>query len=472
MSTPRHIEALKSAKNCPVWHDPAIMPEVQPALDGDTSCELLIVGGGFTGLWAAMQARERSPEADIVLIEQTFVADGASGRCGGMLNQSLAHGESNVAHRFADEAEQLEELGEQNVRELLDTLERYGIDARYENTGFLDVAVDPDSVQALRSDYEEEKEAGEDVVWFDRDAVREQVNSPRFHAGLWHRGSKDGIVDPARLCWGLKDVLLNRLGVRIFEGTRLLSVKPLGETGMTAHCGNGVIDCARVLLATNAFTSSVSRFRRTIIPVWDYQIATEPLTEEQLERINWGKSRQALDTYRKMFHYFRMTRDNRITFGGGGQVRYYFNRGTDRRLGDKQKAYETLADEFFRMFPQLSDVKFSHKWGGIIATSTRFCMVPGTAYEGRLAWVGGYTGSGVAPSRFGARIGIEMLGYQPSEILEMKFVTRKAIPWAPEPFRWLGVRFTQKALIKADRNGGKRGLWLRFLDKLGLGFTC
>ena len=173
-----------------------------------------------------------------------------------------------------------------------------------------------------------------------------------------------------------------------------------------------------------------------------------------------------------MFHYFRMTKDNRITYGGGAAVRYYFNRGIDEKFAEVPDLYEQLAQEFFATFPQLDDVKFSHKWGGIIATSTRFCMVPGVAYDGRLAWSVGYTGHGVGASRFGARIGIELLGYQPSDILEMQFVTAKALPWAPEPFRWLGVKFTQNALIKADKNGGKRGLWLKFLDMLGLGFTC
>jgi glycine/D-amino acid oxidase-like deaminating enzyme len=225
-------------------------------------------------------------------------------------------------------------------------------------------------------------------------------------------------------------------------------------------------------MATNAYTSSISKIRNSVIPVWDYQIATEPLTEEQLEKIAWGKSRHALSDFGNMFHYFRMTKDNRITYGGGGAVRYYFNRGIDEHFADVPDLYEQLAQEFFATFPQLDDVKFSHKWGGIIATSTRFCMVPGVAYDGRLAWSVGYTGHGVGASRFGARIGIELLGYQPSDILEMQFVTKKALPWAPEPFRWLGVTFTQNALIKADKNGGKRGLWLKFLDMLGLGFTC
>jgi len=241
---------------------------------------------------------------------------------------------------------------------------------------------------------------------------------------------------------------------------------------MRANCEGGVIHSDKIMMATNAFTSSIAKIRRSVIPVWDYQIATEPLSEEQLEKIAWGKSRHALSDFGNMFHYFRMTKDNRITYGGGGAVRYYFNRGIDEKFADVPDLYEQLAEEFFATFPQLDDVKFSHKWGGIIATSTRFCMVPGVAYDGRLAWSVGYTGHGVGASRFGARIGIEMLGYQPSDILQMQFVTAKALPWAPEPFRWLGVKFTQNALIKADKNGGKRGLWLRFLDMLGLGFTC
>jgi glycine/D-amino acid oxidase-like deaminating enzyme len=242
---------------------------------------------------------------------------------------------------------------------------------------------------------------------------------------------------------------------------------------MRANCEGGVIHSDKILLATNAYTSTIGRIRRSVIPVWDYQIATEPLTDEQLDRIRWGKaSRHALSDYTNMFHYFRLTKDNRITWGGGGAVRYYFNNGIDNKFMDATARYEQLAREFFEMFPQLDDVNFSNRWGGIIATSTRFCMVPGVAYDGRLAWSVGYTGHGVGASRFGARIGIELLGYEPSDVIKMQFVTRKSLPWAPEPFRWLGVKFTQIALIKADKNGGKRGLWLKFLDMLGLGFTC
>ena len=469
----QHLEALKDSVVRPLWHDPEIMPETLAPIASDEKCELLIVGGGFTGLWAAMQVKERNPEADIILIEQTFIGDGASGRCGGFLSSTLVHGETNAEHRFADEADQLQELGIQNMKELLETLERYEIDARYEKTGEMFVALNPESAERLYEEYKEEIAADDDVVWYDQDAVREQINSPMAFAGVWERGGQDGVIDPARLCWGLKDVLVNQLGVRIFEGTKLLSVEPLGDQAMQARCEGGVIRSDKVLMATNAFTSTIGKIRRSVIPVWDYQIATEPLTDEQMERIAWGKtSRHALADHVNMFHYFRLTKDNRITWGGGGAVRYYFNNGIDEKFMDATDCYEQLAREFFEMFPQLQDVKFSHRWGGIIATSTRFCMVPGVAYDGRLAWSVGYTGHGVGASRFGARIGIELLGYQPSDVINMQFVTRKSLPWAPEPFRWLGVTLTQRALVKADRNNDRRGLWLKFLDRLGLGFTC
>ncbi len=466
-----HLEALKDAKACPLWHDTDLMPDPLPALASDEKCELLIVGGGFTGLWAAIQVKERNPDAEVILIEQTCIADGASGRCGGFLRSSIAHGETNIEHQFPGEAERLQQLGAQNMREYLETLERYNIDAHYEQVGETEVALDPESAIRLRAEYEEARADGEDVVFFDKDAIRAEVNSPAFYAGMWYRGGRDGVIDPARVCWGLKEALL-QLGVRIFEGTRLLDLEPVGKDGMRAGCEGGVIHSDKVLLATNGFPSILSQIRRSVVPVWDYQLATEPLTEEQIDKIAWPRSRHALADYNNMFHYFRLTKDNRITWGGGSSVRYYFNGGTDPGLADAPACYEQLAREFFEYFPQLEGVKFSNKWGGIIATSTRFCMVPGVAYDGRVAWSVGYTGHGVGASRFGARIGIELLGYQPSDILKLQFVTKKALPWAPEPFRWIGIRLTQSALIKADKNGGRRGLWLRFLDMMDMGFTC
>ena len=261
----KHVQALQDAVTRSLWHDPEIMPKPLPAIASDEQCELLIVGGGFTGLWAAMQAKERRPEADIILIEQTFVGDGASGRCGGFLSTSLAHGQTNTAYRFPDEAERLDELGSTNMRELLETLQRYDIDARYEQTGEMFVALNTEAAQDLHTEYQEAREDGDDVVWFDQEAVRKEVNSPLYHAGMWDRSGQDGVVDPARLCWGLKDVLVNLLGVRIFENTRLLDIEPLGEDRMRASCEGGVIESKKVLWQP---TLSPARSQKSVVPLF------------------------------------------------------------------------------------------------------------------------------------------------------------------------------------------------------------
>lgn len=467
---PSHVNALKDSIYRPVWYDDSGKPDPLPPLGGNATCQLLIVGGGFTGLWAALQAKERMPELDIVLVERTFIGDGASGRNGGFLEATLTHGATNSDYHFPGESQRLHELGEQNLREFLETLDRYQIDAQYEKTGVMTVALDNAVVQELRKKYEAEKAQGGDVVWFDRDAIRREIDSPTYLAGLWRRDGEDGVIHPGRLCWGLKETILS-LGVRIFEGTAVQDMTPEGN-GMRTTCAGGVIRSDRVLIATNAFPNPLATVRKQIIPVWDYQIATEPLNDQQLDAIGWGKSRHAMTDEVNMFHYYRLTKDNRITWGGGGSVCYYFGGRTDSGVADDRGRFEQLAKEFLETFPQLEGVRFTHRWSGIIATSTRFCMVPGATYGGRVAWALGYTGLGVGAARFGARIGLELLGYQPSDILDMQFVRRKAMNWLPEPIRWIGVTLTRHELARADRNGGKRGLWLKLLDRLNMGFAC
>ena len=465
-----HIEALKESVFRPVWFEDDDRPAPLPPLDGDTTCQLLIVGGGFTGLWAAIQAKERMPDLNIILVEQTFIGDGASGRNGGFLSSSLTHGETNSNYHFPGEGDRLYDLGQTNMKGFIDTLDRYKIDAHYEKVGETTVATNDAMVAQLRQQYEAEKAVGDDVVWFGRDEMQQQVNSPTYLAGLWRRDGLDGVVHPGRLCWGLKKTIVS-LGVQIYESTPVRGLTLDGK-GMATTCDNGIIKSDKVLMATNAFRSPLPQIRKQVIPVWDYQIATEPLNNEQLSTIGWGQSRHAISNAANMFHYYRITKDNRITWGGGGAVSYYYASRTDQSVADDQHRFERLAKEFLETFPQLAGVKFTHRWSGIIATSTRFCMVPGTAYDGRVAWSIGYTGLGVGATRFGARIGLELLGYQPSDILQMQFIRKKALNWVPEPFRWIGVTLTRHALSKADANGGKRGLWLKLLDYFNMGFAC
>jgi len=463
-----HLKSLNETQYCPLWHDQDVRPSPGTPLVRDEKCELLIVGGGFTGLWAALQAKERKPDVDVILIESTFIGDGASGRTGGFLVDNLAHGDTNSEYHFPNETERINTLGRQNFKELIESLSRYKINARYENVGSMQIATREHHIDQLREHFEAKQKTGSDVIWFDQNELREKVNSPIYRAGVWNR-NRGGIVDPARLCWELKRVLLS-LGIRIFESTPMLNLKPKG-TGMITTCPNGAIKSEKILIATNAFRSPLSQIRKSTIPVWDYQIATEPLSASQMASIGW-KERMGLSSHDNMFHYYRLTQDNRITWGGGGSVCYYFGSRTDQGVADPQDRFEQLSKTFFETFPQLEGIRFTHRWGGIIASSTRFCMVPGVAYDNRVAWSVGYTGLGVGASRFGARVGLELLGYQPSDILNLQFVKKKALNWPPEPVRWFGVTMSRHALAKADANNGKTGPWLKLMDRLNLGFAC
>ena len=464
-----HIHALADSKYAPLWLDQGERPSPQPPLSGEVHCQLLIVGGGFTGLWAALQARERRPDLDIILIEATEIGDGASGRNGGFLDSSLAHGSLNADVHFPGEEDRLEELGHQNLVEFVESLGRYGIEARYEGVGMLTVATNPSRAAALREVYETEKAEGSDVVWFDREEIRREIDSPTFFAGLWDRDGRDGLVDPGALCYGLKEAALS-LGVRIFEGTPMQALNPDGQ-GMKLTTPAGSIRCDRILMGTNAYPTPIPRARRSVIPVWDYALATEPLSSEQLASVGWQR-RHALGDYVNMFYYSRLTHDNRITWGGGNSVIYHYAGRTGSRVGNDPNRFADLAQQFFETFPQLEGVRFSHRWAGMIASTTCFCMRPGTAFDGRVAWAIGYTGLGVGATRFGARIALELLGYDPTEILEMQFVKKPAMAWPPEPIRWLGVTLTRHEMARADRNNGRRGLWLKLLDRFNLGFAC
>ena len=435
-----------------------------PALAEDERADLLIVGGGFTGLWAAIHAKEDDPDRDIVLLEADAVAEGASGRNGGFADPSLTHGLHNGLHHFPHEIQALEKLGLENHAGYLGALERYGIDAHVEKTGALAVATAAYQVDDMREYFEHLQRFGYEAEYFDRDAVQREVASPIYHAGVWRRAGS--IVDPARVAWGLRDAAL-RLGVRIYEGTR---VGDLGATsqGIEARTGAGSVRADKAVLATNAFRSPVARMRRATIPIWDYVLMSEPLSVSQLGSLGWQR-RQGIGDSGNRFHYYRLTIDNRILWGGYDAI-YPF--GSRIRPEDRQRraSFVGLSERFFRTFPQLEGLRFTHTWGGPIATTTRFCMDVGTAYKRRVSWATGYTGLGVVASRFGARVALDLLDRPEAPHLALRFVQRRPFPWPPEPFRSLAVGLTQRGLAKADRNEGRRGPWLRLLDRLGLGF--
>ncbi|MFJ9405499.1 NAD(P)/FAD-dependent oxidoreductase [Streptomyces sp. NPDC101393] len=464
--TPSAAQALADAEPTPFWLADPDRPAALPALVGDETCDLLVVGGGYSGLWTALIAKERDPDRDVVLIEGAEIGWAASGRNGGFCAASLTHGLGNGMARWPDELARLEDLGIRNLDAIEDAVARYGIDCAFERTGEIDIATEPHQVAELQEAAADAAELGLDRHRFlDEDALRAEVDSPTFRAGLWDR---DGVamLNPARLAWGLKKACLG-LGVRIYERTRGTDLASEG-TGMAVRTPYGRVFARHVALGTNAFPSLVKRVRPYIVPVYDHALMTEPLSEEQLAAIGW-KNRQGLSDSNNHFHYFRITPDHRILWGGydivyryGGGVRSEYDQHPDTSL--------KLARHFFRCFPQLEGLRFTHTWGGAIDTCSRFSAFFGTAHAGRVAYAAGYTGLGVGATRFGAEVMLDLLGGERTERTGLEMVRSKPLPFPPEPLRWAGIGITQWSMTRADSRGGRRNLWLKAMDKVGMGF--
>ena len=294
------------------------------------AADLCIVGGGFTGLWAALEAKARAPEREVVLLEGETIGFGASGRNGGFLSYSLTHGVANGAARFADELTVLERLGREN------------------------------------------------------------------------------------------------------------------------------------------FDGRVASTRRYLAPVYDYVLVTEPLTAAQWSAIGWRRG-QGVSDCANQFHYYRPTADGRILWGGYDAV-YRFGGPVRPELDQREETFARLSQHFFTTFPQLEGLRFSHRWGGAIDTCSRFSVFFGTAHGGRVAYAAGYTGLGVGASRFGAAVALDLLDGRASEATALRYVRRRPVSFPAEPLRWAVIELTRNRLAAADRRAGRRGLWLRCLDRLGLGF--
>ena len=462
---PRIAQSYAGASHRPFWLDNRAAPEPRPPLTADTTADLVIVGGGFTGLWAAIQAKEDDPSSDVVLVEAETIAFGGSGRNGGFCDATLTHGLPNGIDRFPGEIETIERMAAENFAGLKATIDRFDIDCDWTPSGSMGVAREEYELAWFHEAVQTGARFGHDIELLGRAATLEEVKSPSYLGAFWR---KDGsaLVDPARLAWGLARAA-RELGVRIHEGTPATALEADGD-GVVVRTPPGRVRAHRAILGTNAYPPLARAIRRYVVPVYDHVLISEPLTEAQWASVGWG-NRQGLFDLTNRFHYYRPTADGRILWGGY-DANYHWNNGVDPRFERRDATYRLLATQFFETFPQLEGIGFSHAWAGVIDTCSRFSVFWGTALKGRAAYAAGYTGMGVGASRFGARVALDLISATQTERTELRFVQKKPVPFPPEPLRWLGIELTIRALARADRRQGRRGPWLKALDAVGLGF--
>lgn len=455
-------EALRSTADAVYWLQQQGSVPTRPELTGDATADIAVVGGGLTGLWAAIRAKQRYPDRDVMLLERSRIGAGGSGRSGGFLSESLTHGLAYGAHLWPDEIATLVTLGRANLDAIADFVRDEGIDADLQLCGKTSVATESHHIEELSDERELYREHGMHATFLGQGGIRADIDSPLVRAGL-RLPEAGGLVDPARLTLGLADSAAAR-EVRIREATPVRSIRDRDHK-LALRCPQGTVTANQVIVATNAFPAPVRRIRKYIVPLWDHVLVTEPLSDAQWKSVGWSEGQGCTDNHRR-FHYFRPTPDGRILWGGFGTA-YYFSGRAPSRVQPTLRHHTALARHFFELFPQLRGLRFTHRWSGAIDSTTRLTPLFGTEYDGRLGYAVGFSGLGVASSRFAADVVLDLLEGADTDRVNLDLVQSAPRPVPPEPLRWPLVRLTQRAKAKADENDGRRGPWLDMLERRG-----
>jgi len=328
--------ALAGTRFTTYWLDSLAAVDDEPPLQHNDQCDLLVVGGGFCGLWAALQAREQDPERNVVLIEAHSVANGASGRPAAIMSTSVMHGIDNTERIFPADVAELERLGRENMDAFSETLERYAIDCDLEWGGEMKVSIGDQGLETIEEDHQLYLKYGHDAVKLDKQAVQAEIHSPIFHGGTWSK-QRCGTVHPGKLVRGLKRAALG-VGVRLYENTPMLATRNTAG-GICVDIPGATITACKVLLATNAWAAGHPHINRRVAAIRDRIVVTEPLGDEQMQKIGWHNRQGIYDT-RTQLNYMRLTADNRILFGG--RLDYFYDNDTD-------PAVDRTAQPFIRL---------------------------------------------------------------------------------------------------------------------------
>ena len=454
---PRLVErALADSEQSVFWLEDAGASSLFPSLTASTCADLTIVGGGYLGLWSAVHAKRRDPGRSVALLEAQTIGWAASGRNGGFCDASLTHGEENGRSRWPEDSDVLERMGADNLDAFEADVHDLSLACEWERTGTLSVAVEDHQVPWLR----------DEPHFLDRAQVRAEIDSPLFLAGSWE-ASSNALVHPARLALELARVA-TELGVEIHEHAAVTGLRRVSSGGVEVSTDRATVTSSHVVLATNHFPSLVRRNRLMTVPVYDYVLMTEPLSDAQLASIGWA-GRQGLGDLANQFHYSRLSADNRILWGGYDAI--YPAGGTLHvRHEDRPESHARLASHFLATFPQLEDVRFTHRWAGAIDTCTQFTAFYGLTHGDRVAHALGFTGLGVGSTRFAAEVLLDLLAGEATERTSLGMVRSRPLPFPPEPLASVGINLTRWSLDRADHRRGRRNLFLRGLDRVGLGF--
>ena len=415
-----------------------------PRLEGETTADVVIVGGGYAGMWTAWLIREAEPNARVVLLERHVCAHGPSGRNGGFAN-SMWFSLASMRRRFGDlGAIGVARAAQAAVVEIGEWCEANGVDAWYRRGGYLQVSTAP----AFDNVWDETvlacEQLGESaaVAPLGADEVAVRCASPVFRAGALFPGS--ATVNPALLGLGLRAKLCEA-GVEVFEDSRVSGLE-VGEGAVTVRGSHGSVRAGQVVLASGGAQAAVEPLRRRLTLTSSHMVMTEPVPEV-LDELGWTGGECITDA-RHMLHYFRTTPDGRIAFGwGGGRV--VAGARLDGRAEVDHDLGRQVGRHLVRFFPQLEGRRIEHAWGGPIDVSPSHTPIVGSL-DDRVHYAFGFTGNGVGPSRMVAHALASLALDRRDAHSRLAIVEPRPLRVPPEPFRYAGGTIIRHALLRKE----------------------
>jgi len=425
----------------------------RPGLDGSIDVDVAILGAGFSGLWTAYYLLRHEPSLRVAVVEREIAGFGASGRNGGWCSAGFPLSAAMLEQRFGRAAARdLQCALYDTVDEVGRVVAREGIDAQYRKGGKLLVARGHHHLAALEHEYAtlERQGLSSHYQLLDATHTAERIHVSGAVASLFNPDC--AVIHPGRLVRGLARAVERRRGA-IYEGTAVTDIvegaRPLLRTP------RGDVRARTIVLAGEAYLTGLPALHRQLLPVYSLIILTEPLSAEQWADIGWD-GHECVASPRYTVDYLSRTADGRILFGGRGAPYHFGSRIVDAY--DRHEAtHAILRDALVQWFPTLKGVRVTHAWGGALGMPRDW--MPTMSYDARrgVATARGYTGQGVATTNLSGRVLAQLITHTASPLLELPTVNHVSRQWELEPLRWLGVRYVQRGLMRADAMAERSG---------------
>ncbi len=400
---------------------------IQPSLNQDISVDVVIVGGGYTGLYTALELRKAG--MSVAVLEQEFSGSGGSGRNSGYVDGLIGKDFPSLLKLYKIErARELCDFAMEAVRKLEDFIKKNHIACEYVPNGNIMAAVHPDQIKRLNKVARASEALGMDFTYLGPEAMQERGVPSSFVAGIFD--SVGGTLNPGLLINGIRKLAIEN-GVQLFEKTKVLNLTD--SQPVRAYCEKGVVTAKSAVIATNAYSNELGWKKRMVTPIYAAMCETEPLTPDQRSALGWT-GREGIYTAHEQLENYRLTARNTIITGGKYvKIPFGFQASGSTYIPDLFKKIEMI---FRERFVDYADLKVQTFWGGWIGMSLDFMPVIGTTGKHRNIHYGlGFSGHGIPQTLLiGELLAAQIQGLQHPLA---KVLKRRAFPAPPEPFKWL-----------------------------------